>query len=86
MDNMTCMEIMCQKPYEMHYKDQSHLRSSSTYVNHKLKVMPSLSPARALKRLCTVTRSARPEIAGAIRTKAFSPTSFPFKDKNNRDF
>lgn len=57
----------------------THLRSSLTYVHHKLKDMPRSSPARALNRLCAVGRSATPETAGAIRTKASSPTSFLFK-------
>lgn len=39
-----------------------------------LNEIPQSSPARALKRLCAVDQSATPETAGAIRTKASSPT------------
>lgn len=47
--------------------------------------MPCSSRARALKRLCAVDQSATPEIAGAIRTKANSPTSlfFKFQEEQN---
>lgn len=43
---------------------------------------PLSSPAKALKRLCAVGQSATPATAGAMRTKASSPTSFFFKFEN----
>ena len=49
------------------------------YVDHEPYEIPCPSRARALKRLCAVDQSATPEIAGAIRTKAASPTSFLFE-------
>lgn len=45
--------------------------------------IPSLPPARALKRLCAVVRSATPEIAGEIRTKASSSTHLLFNVNKN---
>lgn len=59
-------------------KEYSYLRSSSMYVVHNFREIPFPPPVRVLKRLCTVDLSAIPATAGAIRTKAFSPTSFRY--------
>lgn len=47
--------------------------------------MPFSLPARVLNRLCAVDRSATPEIAGAIRTKASSLTSIPYSSGNGQN-
>jgi hypothetical protein len=47
--------------------------------------MPSSSPESALNKLCTVERSATPEMAGAIRTKADILTSFPYNPTKKKN-
>lgn len=65
-------------------REDAYLRSSHMYVDHEENVMPRSLPARALKRLCAVVQSAIPATAGAIRTKASSPTSLLFSFSRNR--